>query len=371
MKKITWCSPHPNHYHSYLLTNLSIMPDIEVEAVYFYKKMAKYPWKTEFVSKVRETYLNKALIVDWGFILKALGSRKQLFIIAGWNDPTMFILITLFSLFGRKFILYSDTPSLKKRTGINQKIRQAWLKWIYKKLWYFFVTGAPGLKALAALGVNTEKIINFPFATNNLFFVPKEGKKAIVEELIFISSGRLDNGHKGYDIAIKCFYQFKKDNPKKFKYLIAGDGPDRNKIEELINALELNEEVKLLGWLEPDELLSFYHEGDIFLHPSYFDPFPNAVLEAMSCGLPVIGSDTAGSVLDRVKEGENGFIHKSGNTESLTEKLKLVFKLTEKEIIRLGQNARKTALDWPVEYNKSVIKKVFMNFKEENQKKYL
>ena len=74
-------------------------------------------------------------------------------------------------------------------------------------------------------------------------------------------------------------------------------------------------EVKLLGWIDYRDLPSFYNSGHLFLHPSRFDPFPNAVLEAMSCGLPVLGSDQAGSVIERVIDNENGLIFQSEDVE--------------------------------------------------------
>ena len=106
----------------------------------------------------------------------------------------------------------------------------------------------------------------------------------------------------------------------------------------------------MVGWLELDEIAPFYQSGDMLIHSSFFDPFPNVVLEAMAVGLPVMGSNLAGSVVDRVVPAKNGYICAAGDPIDWANKIELVLKAPE-ILSELGQAARRTAEAHPVDEN--------------------
>jgi glycosyltransferase involved in cell wall biosynthesis len=363
--KMVWCSPHPTHYNSYLFEQLRAVESLSIALVYFSKVLIKYPWKTDFISHDPVYYLRKKMGLDWSFILKKVRAHDELLVIAGWNEPTMLLLLVWFSCTGRPFILYSDTPDLRPRKGIRQWFRKKVLRFVFKKVYRFLVTGAPGVQNAITLGIPAERVVNFPFATNTDFFMPAKEMVKKEQKLRFISSGRLDCAHKAYDIAIEAFALLQQQYPEHhFEYRIAGTGPDREILERLIKRKKLEAHIDLIGWLEPSELVSFYQSGEVFLHPSHVDPFPNAVLEAMSCGLPVIGSDAAGSVLDRVKEGENGYIHRSNDVNHLVQKLILMFEQSILSRLEMGKNSRAMAEHWSVSYHIRTIASLVKDYKQ-------
>jgi glycosyltransferase involved in cell wall biosynthesis len=357
-RRVYWISPHPNHYHSFLLGKLKEIEKIDIVPVYVFLKISRYPWETNFTRGSHSYVLNRKLLVDWCFVWRIVAQeRRSLILVAGWNDATTFVLLTVLALLGRDFVLYSDTPDVRlKRKGFLQLMRGAWLRFIYLRMCRYLVTGMVGVNALEALNVPQGKIVNFPFATDTDFFAPA-ASPVFNPVMRLFSSGRLDIRHKGYDIVLRALAELRAANPSlKFHYYIAGSGPDEVAIIEQINRYGLSCNVTLLGWLEPNMLLKYYQTADFFVHPSNFDPYPNAVLEAMSCGLPVIGSNLAGSVVDRVINGVTGYIFDSGNVNDLKDCLEVCFNTNGEQMNIMRANCRSVALQWGVNYHLKTFK---------------
>jgi glycosyltransferase involved in cell wall biosynthesis len=101
--------------------------------------------------------------------------------------------------------------------------------------------------------------------------------------------------------------------------IIAGDGPERQCLEQVALKHEVSEKVVFLGSvLDVRPALSAM---DLFVLPSRaVETFSNAALEAMSMGLPVVLSDIGGA-REMVPDGKNGAIFAPGDVDGLTEKI--------------------------------------------------
>ena len=75
---------------------------------------------------------------------------------------------------------------------------------------------------------------------------------------------------------------------------IAGDGPERPRIEALVLRLGLDDRVRLLGRMPQESLPGIYGAADILVHPSLREGWPNVLLEAMACGTPVLATNFDG-----------------------------------------------------------------------------
>jgi len=148
---------------------------------------------------------------------------------------------------------------------------------------------------------------------------------------------------KRYDDAIRAMSLSTSDTV----LWIAGDGPQMKHLAELTRSLKLDERVKFLGWLQPEEIALAMDACDIFLHPAELDPFPTVVLDAMSRGKPVIGNLTSGSIADRVRDGWNGYIVPLGDSAAIADRINQ-FAIDRKQIAEFGSKARATALAHPV-----------------------
>ena len=113
--------------------------------------------------------------------------------------------------------------------------------------------------------------VNLPFSKNS-------------NHKIFITVGRLDS-QKNISTLIKSFKNLSPEN----RLLIIGDGPEKNNLINLIQKYNLNKQVFLLG--KKKNVYKYLNIADYFIFSSRAEGFPNVLIEAMACNLPIITSD--------------------------------------------------------------------------------
>lgn len=96
-------------------------------------------------------------------------------------------------------------------------------------------------------------------------------------------------------------------------FIIAGDGPERRAIEASAADLHLGGRFVLTGWVK--DTAAFLAQGDIFLLTSREESMPQAILEAMAAGLPVVAADVGG-VRELVDDGVSGFVVKQDDIDA-------------------------------------------------------
>jgi teichuronic acid biosynthesis glycosyltransferase TuaC len=101
-----------------------------------------------------------------------------------------------------------------------------------------------------------------------------------------------------------------------FRLACVGDGPSRPRMSDLQDRLGRREAVVLPGRVAPDEVPRFLQAADFLVLPSYSEGMPQAVLEAMNCGLAVVAT-RVGGVPEAVLDGETGLLVEPRNIEQL------------------------------------------------------
>jgi len=120
--------------------------------------------------------------------------------------------------------------------------------------------------------------------------------------------------------------------------LILGEGPDRAKLEGMVRELGLEGRMELPGWVaDPERVLG---ESAVFVLSSWYEGFPNALLEAMAAGCAVVATDCPSGPGEIVRPGVDGFLVPVGEVEALARALD---ELMGDEGLRrrLGEQARK------------------------------
>lgn len=123
------------------------------------------------------------------------------------------------------------------------------------------------------------------------------------------------------------------------KLLIAGDGPERERIEAYISEHKLDGRITLLGYQNQDSIHKYITNSRFVVIPSICNEnCPYSVLEAMEIGKPIVAS-RIGGILELIADGENGYLYKADDINELKEKLALLLDDDEK-VNRFAQKSR-------------------------------
>jgi len=178
--------------------------------------------------------------------------------------------------------------------------------------------------------VKADVLEEFPYATvdvlGNGVTVPDE--TASGDAVVFV--GRLKR-QKGVHVLLGAMEGIDE------RLLVVGDGPERETLES--SAEELGVDAEFVGEVPPESVTNYLRDGAVFVLPSVEgEGLPNALLEAMAVGLPVIATDTGG-VRDAIIEGETGYVATPGDREELADCLR---RLTSdpSRADRMGHRAR-------------------------------
>lgn len=155
------------------------------------------------------------------------------------------------------------------------------------------------------------------------------------KEKTIISVGRLILT-KNHEMLIDAFEKIHSSFPE-YKLIIYGEGPLRKQLESKIENLNLNGCVSLPG--STNNILNEIQNASIFVLSSNFEGMPNALMEAMSVGLPCISTDCpCGGPSELITNYENGILIRVGSTNELEENLKRL--IIDKSLRdKIGNNA--------------------------------
>jgi glycosyltransferase involved in cell wall biosynthesis len=129
------------------------------------------------------------------------------------------------------------------------------------------------------------------------------------------------NRAKGHVHALRAMKRVL-ESQQAIHYTIVGEGPERAHIEAEIQSLGLQAHVTLTGTQSEDEVLAILQQSDVFLLPSVGkgEASPVSVMEAMSCGLPVVCSIIGGTP-DLITDGHDGFLTAMGDEAAIATRL--------------------------------------------------
>ena len=208
---------------------------------------------------------------------------------------------------------------------------------------------------LVGYGASPEKISLIPNSVDIECFSPDKGDpsylssfnldESVLEEKKIILAIAKMHPHKGIDILIHAFAKLQDEyNVRNSLLLLLGDGEYLGRYKSLVVSLGKSDSIRFSrDHISHERISHLLPLADVFCQPSFYDQFPNVVLEALSAGLPVVATDVGG-IRDIIQTGENGLLVRAGNVEELSQAL---FKLIHHEDLqnRIALSARRSAIE--------------------------
>ncbi|RXK07212.1 glycosyltransferase [Halarcobacter bivalviorum] len=221
------------------------------------------------------------------------------------------ILAKIFGMKSRVIISERAMPSFQHANGIQGKINRFLIKNLYSKA-DLIIANSKGNTCDLIENFNCKKVetINNPIDLEKIKELSSQKVEFRDDSFTFITIGRLDKG-KNHKLMIDAMQNIEA------KLYIIGDGELKDELENHIKSLSLENKVTLLGkQINP---YKFLKQADCFLFSSNYEGFPNVLLEALACNLPIISTDC-----------------KSGPREILSPNSDINFKLDKIEISEYG-----------------------------------
>ncbi len=195
------------------------------------------------------------------------------------------------------------------------------------------------------------------YIPNSIDHIP-DTVSSLTEKRI-VSVGRL-SPEKGYLDLLKVYLKINQDYPD-WKLDIIGDGVEREKLEQFIENNHLKDSVTLHGYQKKDKIDSILHKSSVYLMTSYTESFGIVLIEAMSHGLVCLAFDSAEGARELIHSGENGFLIKNRNIDSMVLKVENLIKNID-ERKKIGEVARNSIM----KYSSEVIGEEWFTLIEES-----
>jgi glycosyltransferase involved in cell wall biosynthesis len=161
-------------------------------------------------------------------------------------------------------------------------------------------------------------------------------KEELTRRKVIVSVGRL-TPPKEQGVLIKAFSKVL-ETFSDYELTIFGEGPEMENLRALAKSIGVGNSVNLPGFSE--NIISEIFDASVFVLSSKYEGMPNALMEAMACGLPCVSTDCDMGPRELIKDGDSGLLVPVGDVEAMAEAIVKI--LSSDELAnRLGRNARR------------------------------
>jgi glycosyltransferase involved in cell wall biosynthesis len=252
--------------------------------------------------------------------------RPDYLLIYGYTLLPQMLLIGWAFLTGTPFAIAGDANFFSDHArGWRRKLKSLWLGWLARRAAALMTVGTACRMFWESFGARAERLFHTGFAVNNDHFRQASAAQADAaanlrqqfgwtEHTVYLFVGRLIE-RKNVHLIIEAARQLH-DLP--VAVLIAGDGPERQTLEQLADG---NPNIRFVGTASQTELPLYYAAADVLVLPAREEPWGLVVNEAMTCGLAVIAHEHCGATLDLVAP-DNGVILQTYTVEELREAMR-------------------------------------------------
>jgi glycosyltransferase involved in cell wall biosynthesis len=225
-------------------------------------------------------------------------------------------------------------------TDLKMRLYNQLDRWSLRKAVHLVTVCGPFQRQLEERGVDAARITIQHNAIRPFEPISEEQPRAVrgalscaenTPVLLMVSRLSHEKGHLDFLQALALLKRHGVD----YHALIVGEGPERRPIESLRERLQLMAEVTLVG--QQNDVRPYYAVATLYVMPSHSEGSPNALLEAMAAGVPVVAS-AVGGIPEIVTDGSTGTLVPPRNPEALARVLEQLLK-DPSRASRLAENA--------------------------------
>jgi len=246
--------------------------------------------------------------------------RIELILGSAWVDPdtVMIVLLKKIGLFKGNIHFWSEANYLTNGARKSGYLKKLFRRFIYDDRGTIQISsGEMTDLTLRHWGVPVYRRVFLPNTIQQDIFNLTEShlsQRRINDKPVIFISARLIERLKGI---INFFDALEVDEIQKLSFVIAGDGEDRSRLEEYLTKRGLTRCVVLLGNCPSERVVEEYGRANGFCLPSFSDPSPLSVIEALRMRLPLLISNRCGNHFEAVTDGSNGFVFDPDDPSSI------------------------------------------------------
>jgi glycosyltransferase involved in cell wall biosynthesis len=237
-----------------------------------------------------------------------------------------------------RLVMAMDTPW----QGTWKQHVAPWLLWRYiRRMDHVVVTGERCWQYARRLGVPAEDITRGVYGVDyaSLSQISRGGTESDWPRR-FLFVGRYEE-EKGVDVLVEAYQRYRGQVDAPWPLMCCGKGPLGRRLDETPG-------IKNKGFVQPSDMETVWGQAGAFVLPSRFDPWPLALVEAASSGLPIVCSDACGSAVEVVRHEYNGLKVPTASVDALAAALRRVH-LGYGQLPKWGQRSRQFAAPYSAE----------------------
>ncbi len=257
-------------------------------------------------------------------------SKPEIVVVSGWMDKGYIKVCKKYK---------KNHPKVKIVAGIDdmwtgslrQRLGQIYFRFFFRKLFDFlWISGQPQFSYAQRFGYNIENIISNLYSADTNTFKKRAG---ITKRFVFV--GRFVKV-KAIDLLVKSYSMLSESEQREWPLILIGDGDQKSII---LN--QKNTNIKVLPFLQPEELRQELLKGGVGCLPSHKDQWGVVLHEYALMGLPILASSGTGASTEFLISGFNGFLFNKGCVNDMYRAMKEFTSLTEFDISRFAENSTK------------------------------
>lgn len=334
--RICVITPQPTPYRDPFWNTVAQQPRVELDVFYCYAKGEDRPWEIDWPFRFRAEVLpGRAWFGQhngyWNpsILQKLRATPYDAIILGGYNHLTMLAAAWYARRHRIPYYIMCESYLRQPRPWWAKVVKGPVLRRLFKAASGGLPTGTLAKSYLIHYGIAQHRICLVPNspdidslmqASRSYHSMDKRELKRLLglgPDPVILFVGRLLPLKNVDKLIAACELLARGLSPQ---LVIIGSGPDENRLQSI--ARKSSGKVRFVGFVSPRELPRWYSAADVFALPSYDETWGVVVLEALSCGCPVVVSDMVGSGPDVINRPEIGSIVPVNDVHSLAEALK-------------------------------------------------